>query len=161
MRTFLPALILLLTLTQASATSAEPGKTAGPPPASLAVWEGRYPLGYRGEYGSFFEDKAVKALVANSVDARWLRKVLGWTVNTPFTRSGDVLMATLCKPHDCGDHNAVIFFDMDRGSLQMCVSEFDARLQTVTHTWVGASPRRIEGGACEDTIGCYRRFRDK
>jgi len=127
----------------------------------LASWEGRYPLGMRGEYGSFFAVPEVQAAIAKSVPGDWMKKLRRLHVNTPFKRSGNVLYAFLCKAHDCGANNAVIYFDLERQTLQMCVNRFDEKTQTGSATWVGKAARPLSPGSCEESIDAYRRFGER
>lgn len=146
------AMIVAASVVQGSSSLAE---------SQLSSWEGRYPLGMRGEYGSFFDVPEVKAAIAKSVPVAWMKKVRRLHVNAPFKRSGGVLYAFLCKPHDCGANNAVIYFDMDRQSFQMCVSQFDEKRQAGSATWVGRTARSLPAGSCEENIEAYRRFGEK
>ncbi len=156
------AVVLTLALFAAAFTAEHRSMAAAKEPAlnSLAAWEGKYPFGEPGKYGPFFEDPAVKRALKNAVPDALMKKILNWTVNIPFQRDGDILFSTLCKPHDCGDNNATIYFDMVRLNMQVCLTEYDKKINGLSNTWFGNTIRQLEPGSCNGDMSAIKRFGD-
>lgn len=132
------------------------------PAASLAHWEDKYPFGMQGQYNPFFDEPIVKAAMENTVPPALMKKLMGWTLNVPFKRQGDILYAWFMKPHSGGDYAAQIFFDLKSSTIQLCVTELDMKRNRKNCTWYGKTVRPLEEGACgQDNFESFKRYGEK
>lgn len=122
------------------------------PAGTLAAWENRYPLDGKPD---FFADPVTGPLVRRTVPAGVLRLIRQLFVNTPFERSGDILSASLCKPHDCPSLFAMLYLDTARGTLQVCLSEYDPARGRNADTWIGKTVRPVPAGTCQSGMAGF------
>jgi hypothetical protein len=125
---------------------------ADTPAKALAAWENRYPLDGKPD---FFADPVTGPLVRQTVPGDTLRLIRRLYANTPFERSGDILSARLCKPHDCPSLFAVLYLDTVRGTLQVCLSEYDPALGRNADTWIGKTVRPVPAGTCHSGMAGF------
>jgi hypothetical protein len=123
----------------------------------LLAWEGRYPLDGKPD---FFADPVTGPLVRQTVPADTLRLIRRLYVNSPFGRSGDILSASLCKPHDCPSLFAMLYLDTARGTLQVCLSEYDPARGENVDTWIGNTVRPVPAGTCHGGMAAFEAHGD-
>jgi hypothetical protein len=123
----------------------------------LLAWEKRYPMD---EPGGFFDDPLTGPLAKQSIPADLLKRIRTLYVNTPFERSGDVLFARLCRPHDCPSHHATLYLDARAGTLQVCLSDYHAATRRNRDVWVGKTVRQLDEGACTGDMEAYAAWGD-
>lgn len=126
--------------------------------ASLLAWEGKYPFD-KGK--DFFDDPAIAEIAKRNISATLIKSLRQLCVNGPFERSGDVLFAHVCKPHDCPSAFATIYLDTKNRTIQLCMSEYDAKMGQNKDSWVGKTIRRLPEGSCTKDMKAFAAFGDQ
>ena len=163
MHRLLIALVALLLSTQVAAA----------PMPDLARWEGHYPsgspVGQGPQLRDIFTAPGLEAALRRTLPRALANAVLReWVVEGPIEREGQILNFHRCKPHDCGNNNAEIFIDMETGTIQACVTTYNAPRPPAmaVDTWYDATGRiyPVRGISCFDasstdgSFGPWRRY---
>lgn len=142
--TVLAGIALAAWLPAIEASAAETDLDLDLPKAS--VWSGKSPFDLQ---PGFYDNPVLRQEARVLIGAKRYRDVmLGWSVASPIVTDGDALLASGCKPNDCGDNHQSTL--IDRGSVAICIAERG------TATWYAASlakpvTRRIRGS---NGVGC-------
>ncbi len=119
----------------------------------LAKWEGKYPA------SGFWDDVRVLNVMKQNIPAELTGHVIqGWgmkdeLVEVPIERRGDVLLVSVCRPHDCVSHAARLYFNLRRKTVQMCWTEETEKTGKQLDLWIDRDVKRLEKGACWDKSG--------
>lgn len=106
MRKKLSILVLLLTTGFSLSTFAAD---------SLRDQVGKYPADVH-----FFQNEIIAKRLADILPASEQKLLKTFSVETPLTimkTNSDVLQTNVCKPHDCGDNNATLYFNLKTTQL--------------------------------------------
>jgi hypothetical protein len=109
----------------------------------------------------FWNDPIVQAALENTLGTRRRDLLLrDRTVSSTMTLLDSGWAETMrCVPHDCGDNNAQLFFDLSANKIEACWSEASAGSVTRTY-WLSPhqAPRLIPSNGCEGTQEFLARF---
>ncbi|HBM90703.1 MAG TPA: hypothetical protein DD400_02335 [Rhodospirillaceae bacterium] len=149
-------LLFLLVVMLVGALPARAGEM--PSLDDLAKWEGKYPNAVLSNHG-FWDDTRVLDVMKQNIPAA-LREIIiqGWgmkdeLIEMPIERQGDVLLVSVCKPHDCLSHAARLYFNLKRKTVQICWTEETEKTGKQLDIWIDRDVKRLEKGACWDKSG--------
>jgi hypothetical protein len=120
---------------------------AGNAPPSLSAYVGKYPSG-KVERVSLYNHPKFRSLVSAAAPNHRIRAtILTSGVESPVERQGALLVAQMCEPHNCGDHQWTVAILAPNGPAAICYHDED--LMDEEGRWF------IGGVLVERTSGCW------
>jgi hypothetical protein len=119
--------------------------------SALRQWTGKHPSDAIVGGKSLWDQPGVPAAMRTAMGEKYFalsrKKMQG--PDGPVAENGKgVLVAWICKAHDCGDNQMYVFFDLAAGTAQVCWRAAD-RAGKVQDLWLaGGKARPLPGNAC-------------
>lgn len=98
---------------------------AGKAPPSLAAYVGKYPSNKVVGVSLYNHPKFRSLIIGTAPNLAVRTTVLTPGVETPVERQGALLVARMCEPHNCGDHQWTVAILSPNGPAAICYHDFD------------------------------------
>lgn len=151
---------------------------ATPAPAtfdSLAKWNGHYPTLDGKTFRPFpagqtlWDDPRILGMMKKNLPTEIIRKITkGWTGNgdtteVPVQMKGKTLFVSVCRPHFCSGDSALLFFNLEKQTVQLCWSERGGQTRKQVDYWIDTKVRRLPLNACRayEDFALFEQFGDK
>jgi hypothetical protein len=121
---------------------------AAPSPPPLSAYVGKYPSDkIRGI--DFRHHPTVRRAVMDALlmNATVRRTVMEPGVEGPIERQGSFIVATVCEPHNCGDHQWAIVIHTPNGPASVCYHDQDL-MGDQSRWFISSRPTFSTSGAC-------------
>jgi len=119
--------------------------------SALRQWTGKYPFDKAIGGKSLWDQPGVQAAMRAAMGEQYFslsRKIMHGPEGPVADNGKGVLVAWVCKAHDCGDNQMSVFFDLSAGTAQVCWRAADRSGKPQDLWLAGGKARALASNAC-------------